>query len=102
MMSEPLILARDAAGSGEGLEQREGNRMSVLDDLATALGLLQSPGKDAAKDWARQTREAMTNGSTPDQAAMIAATKVFGAAEFQAVKYRSGSVEKLLKGIDAL
>jgi hypothetical protein len=76
--------------------------MSVLDDLATALGLLQSPAKDAAKDWARRTREAMTNGSTPDQAATIAATKVFGAAEFQTVKYRGGSVEKLLEGIDAL
>jgi hypothetical protein len=75
--------------------------MSVLDDLAGVLGLLHSPGKAAALDWAQRTREEMGKGRTADQAAMIAAANVFPA-EFKGVSYKSGSVEKLLKGIDAL
>jgi hypothetical protein len=75
--------------------------MSVLDDLVGVLGLLHSPGKDAALEWAQRTREEMGKGRTADQAAMVAAANVFPA-EFKPVSYNSGSVEKLLEGIDAL
>jgi len=75
--------------------------MSVLDDLANALRLLQTPGKDAAKNWAWQTRQLMREEKkTLDHAATTAAKAVFS--EFDPLKYKVGSVdEALLKRIEA-
>jgi hypothetical protein len=65
--------------------------MSVLDDPAGVLGLMHSPGKAAAMDWAQRTREDMGKGRTADQAAMIAAANVFPA-EFKGVSYTPAPV----------
>jgi hypothetical protein len=75
--------------------------MSVRDDLARKLGLLQTPPLPQAKDWSNRTRELMKNGESADNAAMIAAKAVFPA-EFNPTKYDpKGSVEALLDAIDA-
>ena len=77
--------------------------MSVGDDLAKKLGLLQTPSLQQARNWSNRTRELMQNGESPDNAAMIAAKAVFPA-DFTPIKYNpkgSGSVEALLDAIDA-
>ena len=73
-----------------------------LDKLTRKLGLLQSVGKDAAKKWAKRTREIKAEGKTWDQAAIMAASGQF-IAEFKATRYNYGDdVEALLKVIEAL
>ena len=60
--------------------------MTALDDLTRKLGLLQIVAADAAKNWARRTREEKKKRTTWDAAAIIAAMAVFPS-RFKPTKY---------------
>ena len=74
--------------------------MTALDDLARKLGLLQTPSRDAAKEWATRCRELSGSGTTFDQAAIIAAKNIFPG-EFRPTQYKhTGPIETLLEDIE--
>jgi hypothetical protein len=74
--------------------------MTALDDLAHKLGLLQTPPRDTAKEWASRCRELVKDGTTLDQAAIIAAKNIF-TAEFKPTHYKhTGSIEMLIGEIE--
>jgi hypothetical protein len=75
--------------------------MSALDELARKLGLLQTPSRDAALEWASRCRELTDDGTALDQAAIVAAKNVFPT-EFRPVQYKHADpqIETLLEEIE--
>ena len=74
-----------------------------LEKLARKLGLLQSIGADAAKKWARRTREFEAQGKTSYQAAIFAAREVLPA-DYKDTRYnyQNDPIDELLTAIETL
>jgi hypothetical protein len=78
--------------------------MPVLVRLGKKLGLLTTPARDAAKQWAEKTRQHETGGHKLGDAAIAAARDVFHA-DFKATHYDHGDgdpIEELLGAIEQL
>jgi hypothetical protein len=89
----------DVAATQENTTPRE-FMMNALEELARKLGLTQTPSSDAAKEWASRCRELAEDGTTFDQAAIVAAKNIFPT-EFRPTQYKQvGSIETLLDEIE--
>ena len=75
----------------------------VANRLTRKLRLLQTPGNHAMKQFAKRARELQQQGSTAEQAAIIAAKDKFQA-EFEPTRYdnQGESMETLLADIEQL
>jgi hypothetical protein len=75
-----------------------------LDDLTKLLGLLQTPSRELAKQWANETRKLIAQGKPEGAAAITVAEKMFPA-EFVRTKFdhtRTPTIRDLLDSIDQL
>ena len=78
--------------------------MPVLMRLGKKLGLLTTPARDAAKQWAEKTRQYEMGGHKLGDAAIAAARDVFHA-DFKPTRYDHGDaepIEQLLSAVEQL